>query len=54
MPPLKVTLTDDELGIIQAAASRDGVSPTEFAHRAVVTAVEIVAQRSAELNRHLE
>jgi hypothetical protein len=64
MPSLNVTFTEEELDAVRAAAASDDVSLRTFAHRAILTAAsehrrrvaeaaQIVAQRSAELNRRL-
>jgi hypothetical protein len=64
MPSLNVTFTEEELDAVRAAAASDDVSLRTFAHRAILTAAsehrrrvaeaaQIIAQRSAELNRRL-
>jgi hypothetical protein len=64
MPSLNVSFTDEELEAVRTAAAGDDVSLRTFAHRAILAAAsdhkrrvaeaaQIVAARSAELNRRL-
>ncbi len=62
MPALNVTLTDEELDRLRAAAEREGTSLKRYAHDAVVAASQTngiadvaarVAEKSRELNERL-
>jgi hypothetical protein len=64
MPSLNITFTDQELEALRSAAAGDDMSLRAFAHRAILAAAsqhkrrvaeaaQLVAARSAELNRRL-